>query len=278
MSQVPSPQELAQAVQQLFAQIDGLQGQLTGTRQRLYNFETRSELERLGVKPRLPVEFRSQFGEDLLLWDLFRPKLDGFYIEVGAYDGKSLSVSWIFDAVGWDGLLIEALPDRHAQARANRPHARVEHAALGRRGSKGTTVFTEVEGGAGGMFSFLSTNAEHDAVITGSGGRRKNVTVPLTTMDDLLAASPPRSGRVDFAVIDVEGGEIDVLEGFDLERWKPRALMLEDNGQGRDATLERYMAGRPYMQIGWVAVNRVYVRTDDAEIMQRVRELTGQAG
>lgn len=276
MSQLPSHQDIVNGLRDLYAQVEGLQGQLTATRQRLYNVELTAELERRRVTPRLSVEFRSQFGEDLILWDLLRPMLDGFYIEVGAYDGKSLSVSWIFDSMGWDGLLIEALPDRFAQAKTNRPAARVVHAAMGRKGSTGTATFTEVEGGAGGMFSFLATNADHDAVITGTGARRKHIQVPLTTMDDLLAAQPPKSGRVDFAVIDVEGGEIDVLEGFDLERWKPRVLVLEDNSQGRDQTLERYMAGRPYFQLGWVAVNRVYVRTDDAALVARVAEMTGQ--
>ena len=57
------------------------------------------------------LEFRSQFGEDALLWDFFAGQLDGFFIEVGAFDGYNYSVSYAFECIGWDGLLIEAHPD-----------------------------------------------------------------------------------------------------------------------------------------------------------------------
>src|SRR5205085_63384 len=77
-------------------------------------------LARTGGSPRYPIEFPSQFGEDMLLWDLFGGKTSGFFIEVGAHDGHSDAISYPFEAVGWTGLLVEPLPDRYKECAARR--------------------------------------------------------------------------------------------------------------------------------------------------------------
>src|SRR5262249_18430850 len=47
--------------------------------------EAERQVRAAGKQPRRVIEFRSQFGEDVLLWHLFSGKTDGFYIECGAY-------------------------------------------------------------------------------------------------------------------------------------------------------------------------------------------------
>src|SRR5262245_18490625 len=76
----------------------------------LFDFMARADCAQRGVTPRLPIEFRSEWGEDCLLYDLFRDQPGGVYIEVGAMDGRWLSVTWAFDAIGWSGLLVEPMP------------------------------------------------------------------------------------------------------------------------------------------------------------------------
>ena len=56
-----------------------------------------ARLQREGRKPALPVEACSQWGEDVLLWDLFGGKTDGFFIEAGAFDGYTFSVTYLLD-------------------------------------------------------------------------------------------------------------------------------------------------------------------------------------
>jgi FkbM family methyltransferase len=208
--------------------------------------------------PRRPVEFRSQCGEDALLWELFQGQLTGFYIEVGAFNGLDLSPTYAYDCVGWDGLLIEAIPRRAQECAQNRPTARVVHAALGPHGSSGTTSFTVTTDKFGGMLSHLSSSAGHgegDAVTS-----QEVVTVPFTTMDALLDAAPPRD--IDFAIIDVEGAEVPLLEGFDLRRHRPRILLIEDERDKPTTPVEAYMAMQQYAQLGWIAFNRIYARRD----------------
>jgi hypothetical protein len=54
------------------------------------------------------------------------------------------------------------------------------------------------------------------------------IEVPIRTLDAILeeiAAPAP----IDFVSIDVEGHEVEVLSGFDLARWRPRLLLIEDH-------------------------------------------------
>jgi FkbM family methyltransferase len=274
----PTPTDILNAIGQLQKNVAYLESQVLNLRQKAAALEVRERLAARGKTTRLPFEFRSQFGEDLAIHDMLGEKDRGFYIEVGAFDGRSISVTWFLDALGWDGLLVEALPDRAESCRRNRPNARVVHAALGRRGSSGTTSFSIVEGGPGPMHSYLSTTFEHQQSVAQSGATVRLINVPLTTMDALLESHPTPVERVDVAVIDVEGGELDLLDGFDLERWKPRIMIIEDNSMGRDPRLERWMASRPYDMLAWIMVNRVYVRRGDAEITARLAALrSGEA-
>ncbi len=274
MPPLPTTQQLVDEIVRLNQVLNAQARVMHATRRKLYRLEAIERMAKLGRAPRMEIDFRSQFGEDIAIYDLVDAFVPGFYIEVGAFDGRHFSVSWIFDALGWDGLLIEPLPERHAQCVKNRPFAHVVHAALGNRSATGQATFTVVEGdGINGMFSFLSTVPSHLDLLKQSQATTKTVQVPLANMDKLLQEHPAKPSRVDVAVIDVEGGEIDVLEGFDLERWKPRVLMLEDNQKGQDPRLEQWMQKNApgYMWAGWVDVNRVYIRSDDAETQRRMQ-------
>src|SRR5262249_51755718 len=153
-----------------------------------------------GRAPRRPVEFRSQCGEDALLWELFQGQLTGFYIEVGAFNGFDLSPTYAYDCVGWDGLLIQAIPDRAPACPKNRPTARLAHAAPGPRGSSGTTSSPVTPDQFGGMLPHLPPTAGHgegDAVSS-----QQEVSAPYPTMDALLEDTPPHRHDIDFAIID----------------------------------------------------------------------------
>ena len=75
------------------------------------------------------------------------------------------------------------------------------------------------------------------------------------------------------AVIDVEGTEVAVLDGFDVARWKPRMMLLEDNVPGGDPKLTQALSKKPYVQVGWIECNRIYVRNDCIDIRDRLLEI-----
>lgn len=213
-------------------------------------------LAEAGRRARRPIEFRSQNGEDAYLWDLLGHPLDGFYIEVGAYNGLDLSVSYAFDCIGWRGLLVEPIPERYAECVRNRPDARVVHAALGPPGQPPTVRFNVTDDVFGGMLSNVGTGHGQAHEIRST----RAVEVPFLTMDALLAG---HQGGIDFAVIDVEGFEIPLLQGFSIERHRPKLLMVECRPE--DETVLHHLMPRGYMPLGRQSYNAVFAREDLAE-------------
>lgn len=250
----------------IFGRVDEAREQLLLTRQRLAAVEARLALAELGRKPRYPVEFRSQFGEDLWIWDILGGQTEGFFIELGAFDGYHYSVTYALESIGWNGLLIEALPGPYASCAQRRKHSRVVNAALGKRGSTGTVKFVNVQDQYGGMLSYKDADSQHAREVKDI--KKVTIEAKLTWMDELLKE---HQGPIDAVSIDVEGAELDVLDGFDLEKYRPRVMLLEDNAMGKDPALANYMANKPYVFAGWLAVNRLYVRKDEAALLERLK-------
>lgn len=237
-------------------------------RHRVYAESAAGALARAGRTPRGTIEFRSEWGEDALLWDLFGGQLDGFYIEAGAHDGYRISVSYAFEQIGWKGLLVEAIPDRVKDCQRVRPGARIVHAALGRPGAHGTTTFTIADGAGLDVLSFHHAKPGHEGEIAKRGGTLRKVEVPLTCLEEVLR---DHTGTIDFFSLDVEGAELEVLAGMGPHR--PRVLMIEDASAGRDGRVQPTIEAMGYAFVGWLGFNRVFIRADQREILARAEGL-----
>lgn len=265
-----SSKDLQEAVARLQQGMQVLSNNIVRLTQRVSAVEAGEKLRAEGRTPVMPIEFRSQYGEDLFLWQLLGGQTEGFFIEVGAFDGYHYSVTYALECLGWRGLLIEAHPERVGQCRERRKNSRVVHAALSKRGASGEAEFTMLEDQYGGMLSYHRTSAEHQRGLLSQGFKQSKAMVPVTCMNELLK---DHSGPIDVAVIDVEGAELDVLDGFDLVKYRPRVLLIEENAGQAPVNVGTVMRTQPYVQVGWVAVNRVFVRADETALQERVRTM-----
>ena len=67
----------------------------------------------------VPAVFKPDF-EAPLVREFFRDCPRGFFVEVGANDPKKDSQSWHLEQAGWNGILVEPLPDLAAELRRQR--------------------------------------------------------------------------------------------------------------------------------------------------------------
>jgi FkbM family methyltransferase len=221
-----------------------------------------------GTPVRFPVSFTSQFGEDMLIWDLFAGKTQGFFIEAGAFDGRTLAVTYALEAAGWSGLLVEAIPELAENCRRIRPGSRIVQAALSKRGSKGTVKFEQMVD---------PKRAPHSGMVEGnreySGHYYKRhqtttIEVPVMTMDQALEG---HAGPIDVVVLDVEGAEADVLDGFDLAKYRPRVLLIEDLSERKDPVVPGILEKAGYVRVGRLEVNDLYIRRDETALLERLK-------
>jgi len=243
--------------------------QLTRRQQLLAAIQAESILQAQRRLPRMQIEFRSQLGEDVWAWELLGKQTEGFFIEAGAFDGLNFSVTYALEAMGWNGLLVEAIPQPAQRCAARRPHSRVVHAALDKQAG-GTTDLWVVQDRYGGMMSYTKISANQMQMVRSMN--RSVISVPRTTLNELLA---DHCGEIDLVVLDLEGAELDVLQAFDLSRFRPRLLLIEQSVVARPITQD-FMRAHSYHCLGALGSNGIYARSDQADLIKRFLFLTGR--
>lgn len=202
--------------------------------------------------------FRAQNGEDRWLDDFFVHKRDGFFVDVGAYDGVDLSNSYHFEQIGWTGVLVEPDPARAERCRVARPHSHTFHCAAVDSPDVREITFHQVD--AAGVFSTTNLTPEHTGRLSNMGHAFKAMTVPARTVDSML--EEVGACRIDFASIDVEGAELSVLKGFDLQRWSPSIVVIESNAKSRLPEIRDRLVRNGYAYWHSIDVNDFYRRLD----------------
>jgi len=209
-----------------------------------------------------PICFQSQHGEDVYLWNYFERKCDGVCVEVGAFDGKSCSNTFAFEMLGWKCVLVEPDPDMADRCSENRPNSRIVQAAAGGRNASGTITFHKVKADAdwAGMMSFTEADPTHLEKCRRLGAFIQEISVPHRSLNDILAEL---GGPIDFVSIDVEGHEMDVLDGFDLERFRPTVIVTECTYDRATDTVGQYLESQGYQRTVTIGCNSFFVRQID---------------
>jgi FkbM family methyltransferase len=213
------------------------------------------------------MNYYSQYGEDRALWDFFCFQRSGLCVEVGGYDGETFSNSLSFEENGWRAIIVEPMPHFAEKIRARRPDVTLFACAAGAQAGEATLII------AHGVETLSTTTAipENLERIRKTGGQTEAVTVPMRTLNDMLTEAGVE--KIDFISIDVEGGELAVLAGFDLERWHPRVVILENNDGNRCGDLHDVMLLRGYHFFIKTGCNEWYVPSSEKNIVTPLRRL-----
>jgi FkbM family methyltransferase len=176
--------------------------------------------------------FTSQFGQDVVLDAFFRGLgvERGVFVDVGAHDGRSLSNTWYLEQEqGWSGVCIEPLPALFGALEASRS-ARCFNCAVG--SVAGLERFIIVEGYSE-MLSGLASSYDLrrrwrlTMELKGYGGSKRVVEVPVRRLDEILDECGIQ--HVDFLSVDVEGGELSVVQSIDFTRISIRVMAIENS-------------------------------------------------
>lgn len=216
-----------------------------------------------------PRRYYSQNGEDLLLWSLFSGQERGFFVDVGAFDGVHYSNSLSFEEQGWSGICVEAHPDFFPICEKSRPRSTCIFAAcVGKDGGERVMLQAEPLGLLSGIRASETPNlSERYARRSMRFPGFRSVEVPAMTLDRILREHPPPASGIDFVSIDVEGTELDVLEGFSRTA---RIIVAEANDPAGAKALADYMAGRGYSLARTLKMNLFFARKRDD--LQKLRE------
>lgn len=171
--------------------------------------------------------YASQAGQDVVVDRLLRGKNGGVFVDVGGYDGVTGSNTLYFEQFrGWHGLLVEPVPSNHARAVALRrcpclPYAIADH--------DGTADLIVVETGFTQMSGLALTYdpAMLAKVRADPRHAETRVTVQTRRLDRIMDESGITAA--DFVSLDIEGGELAVLQSFPFDRIRVAIWAIENN-------------------------------------------------
>jgi len=206
---------------------------------------------------------RAQYGEDVILAEMFGPGYEGVYAEVGAHDGLRNSNTYMFEQSGWTGVLVEPDPETARICAGNRPGSTVVQAAAVSPGLPSTVTFQRSELSDHSSLTLDRRHRKKLQTLTGDAATEQ-IEVPAKTVTQILDEAG--IDRIDFMTVDVEGHEQGVLEGFDMDRWRPAVIIVERNYLVPRPPIVRLLRRNRYSYLRTTGVNDWFVdaERDDA--------------
>lgn len=201
------------------------------------------------------MTFYGQHGEDIYLKSLFKDTLRGVCIEVGAYDGISMSNTFHFEKLGWRCLCIEPVESSFINCKKNRADALQYCISDADKADQELTVFA------------LNTNLSaitslqpdqrliesHKHLITDVIKQTVKVRSLTSILNELNFPTD-----IDFISVDTENTELDVLKGIDFKKYNIKVFVVENNYN--EPFCEEYLKNFGYVKIHRIAVNDFYIR------------------
>ena len=157
----------------------------------------------------------------------------GFFIEAGANDGFAQSNTYYFEKLrGWTGILIEPIPALYKKCVKERSNSIVFNCALVPRDYEGQSVTMLYSN----LMSLVRGARKSDAMDFKHAKRgveiqrdidTYEITVPARTLTSILDEVGVQ--EIDLLSLDVEGYELNVLRGLDMNRYRPKYMLVETN-------------------------------------------------
>jgi FkbM family methyltransferase len=207
-----------------------------------------------------PMISYAQNFEDVLIRRALQDVAQGFYIDIGAFDSTTDSVTrWFYDS-GWRGVNVEPNPALHAKLEVDRSEDENLWCALSSvSGSKQFNVIGETG------LSTLSADLVCAASAAGYDVSSR-IEVPVETLDQLLSCYG-KDRILDFVKLDVEGSEGDILNATLFTAARPRLLIIEAvksfSMEPAWAGWEPNLLSRGFRFVWFDGLNRFYLREED---------------
>ncbi len=204
----------------------------------------------------------AQNFEDVMIARLFDDTHRGFYVNIGAAHPDFLSVTRHFYDRGWCGVNIEPTSCFYPLLCEARPRDINLQCAIGN--GPGFATFYEIPACAEN--STLASAVADRLTTAGLAATPHQVeVVRLAEVCDLYV----KDRTIDFMKIDVEGGELGVLQSGDWKRFRPRLLLVEatvvNSKEENWHTWEPILIEAEYHKVWFDGLNNFYLREEDLD-------------
>lgn len=198
----------------------------------------------------------AQNFEDIRLWRALKYYENGFYIDVGANEPVSDSVTKAFYEHGWTGINIEPLQVYHEALCQDRPKD-INLQCVAGETAEALTFYAI----AGTGMSTLEPSVAKERLEAGMDVRSQ--TVQSRTLSSICEEHV--KGPIHFLKVDVEGHEETVLRGMDFTQWRPWIILVETPWT-RDQTWEQLLIDASYRPVLFDGLNTFYLAEEQLHL------------
>ena len=224
----------------------------------------------------------------LILDNVLPFKTDGTFVEVGANDGKTGSFTYNLGRIGWNGINFEPVPRLYNLCCKNHiNHTNVKNFQIGIGATQSEATIIDA-----GTLSTIDTDTiecysntpQFASSFKNNNNFHKIKIEKLNTMLDNNQIT-----NIDMLVLDVEGYEINVLNGFSVETYNPTIFIIEIADQHPDfinnqimmdkgKVLRKYFNDNNYSLLVNDIVDNVYIHNSiyknvDEQFIEKIRKM-----
>lgn len=208
----------------------------------------------------------AQNFEDVMLWRALKDVDQGFYIDVGANDPTTDSVTKAFYERGWHGINVEPLTSHYQDLLADRSRDINLCCAAGETRGEIEVFECDIRGWATAAQSVVDKHVQrgHEGVYH---------RVPLRTLADICQEYV--TSDIHFLKIDVEGLEKQVIRGGDFHKFRPWIVVIEATKPNSTEEVheqwEDLLLAANYQLAYADGLNRFYVAAEHPELLQSLQ-------
>jgi FkbM family methyltransferase len=194
----------------------------------------------------------SQFNQDLKVIDFYKNKKNGFFVEIGASDGITLSNTFLLETLyDWKGICVEPIDSNYKKLISNRINSDCCNFAVFNETGK-IVNFDVVE-----SYDLLSGISEYlDSDKTGD--MKKSIIVKTISLNDLLEKyNAPKF--IEYLSLDTEGSEFEILKNFNFNNYIFGLIDVEHNFvEPKRTQIRNLLEKNNYLYLGTNEVDDMY--------------------
>ena len=209
--------------------------------------------------------FYSYGGIDNIVSDIFKHQKKGFYVDVGAQHPIKNNNTYLLYKKGWEGINIDIDEKNINLFNVSRPNDCNICAAVSST-EKDTNLYYYH---AGSPINTLSKQiADRQKSII-----KETKVIKTKTLTTIIESTKFKNKEIDFLSVDVEGLELEVLKGLNLNIYKPKIIVVEllDLNSKKleiknlninnviNSEIYKYIEKKNYTMINWLHSDIVFV-------------------
>ena len=173
------------------------------------------------------MKFYSQFQQDKFVYEnYFKNKQNGFFVDIGAYDGEIDSNSLFFENLGWNGICLEPNPIMFENLQKIRKCECLPYAVSDKNE---INQFFQIKEGPTTL-SGLANEFDQSAIARINEYNLEDsqdfdyLNVECKTFDSIV-----KTYNIDFLSLDTEGNELKILQSIDFNKYDIDVITVENN-------------------------------------------------